>query len=110
MKLLYDQNLSFHLVWRLADLYPDSAHVRDVGLGDADDMRVWTYAATQGFVVVSKDADFYELSMRLGQPPRVVWIRRGNCSTAEIEAILRDHYADLLAFEQDVNFGSLIIF
>ncbi|MGI8550283.1 MAG: DUF5615 family PIN-like protein [Dehalococcoidia bacterium] len=58
MKLLYDQNLSFRLVRRLATLYPDSAHARDVGLGEADDMQLWTYAATHGFVTVSKDKEY----------------------------------------------------
>jgi len=37
----------------------------------------------------------------LGHPPKVVWIRRGNCSTVEIEAILRSREADLFAFERD---------
>ena len=51
---------------------------------------VWAYAAEHRFVIVSKDADFHQRSFVLGHPPKVVWIRRGNCSTAEIEAILRD--------------------
>lgn len=110
MKLLYDQNLSFRLVRRLSPLYPDSVHVRDVGLSGANDILVLAYAAAAGFVIVSKDVDFHELSSRLGYPPKIVWIRRGNCSTHEIEAILRHHYGDLLAFERDDNSGSLIIF
>ena len=32
MKLLFDENLSYKLVRLLADLFPDSVHVRDVGL------------------------------------------------------------------------------
>ena len=72
-----------------------------LGLQAADDDAVWAYAAQQGFVIVSKDADFHQRSFVLGHPPKVVWIRRGNCSTVEIEAILRSHEADLLAFERD---------
>ena len=37
MKLLFDENLSHKLVRLLADLFPDSIHVRDVGLKAADD-------------------------------------------------------------------------
>ena len=37
MKLLFDQNLSHRLVGQLAAEFPDSAHVRDVGLAAADD-------------------------------------------------------------------------
>jgi predicted nuclease of predicted toxin-antitoxin system len=54
-----------------------------------------------GFVIVSKDADFHQRSFLLGHPPKVVWIRRGNCSTVEIEGILRSHEADLLAFARE---------
>ena len=109
MKLLFDQNLSFKLVGRLADLYPDAAHVRDVGLASADDGVVWDYARTQGFVIVSKDSDFYQRSLVTGNPPKVVWIRRGNCSTADIEDILRRHVSDLLAFECDPSAAFLIL-
>ena len=72
-----------------------------MGLQAADDGTLWAHAAEQGFAIVSKDADFHQRSFVLGYPPKVVWIRRGNCSTAEIEEILRVREADLLAFEQD---------
>jgi predicted nuclease of predicted toxin-antitoxin system len=81
--------------------YPGTIHVRDAGLESADDEAVWTYAAEHGYVIVSKDADFHHRSFVLGHPPKVVWIRQGNCSTSEIEEILRVRQADLLAFERD---------
>lgn len=95
MRLLFDQNLSAELVRRLADLFPDSAHVRALGLDRADDRTVWEYAATHGLTIVSKDADFHQLSFLHGPPPKAVWLRCGNRSTAEIEALLRRHRADL---------------
>jgi predicted nuclease of predicted toxin-antitoxin system len=101
VKLLLDQNLSPRLAHTLAAIYPDTTHVRDVGLQAADDDTVWAYAAEHGFVIVSKDADFHQRSFVLGPPPKVVWIRRGNCSTVDIERILRNHESDLLAFERD---------
>jgi predicted nuclease of predicted toxin-antitoxin system len=101
MKLLFDQNLSYRLVTALATLYPGSAHVRDLGLATADDEAIWNYAAQHAFVIVSKDSDFQHRSLLLGHPPKVVWIRLGNCSTAAIENLLRARHPDLLAFEQD---------
>ena len=89
MKLLLDQNLAPKLVARLADLFPGSQHVRDVGLAMADDRAVWDYARAGGLAIVSKDADFRQLSFLYGSPPKVVWLRVGNRSTAEIDA--RDH-------------------
>ena len=59
MKLLLDQNISYKLVNRLADVYPESKHVRQVGLGEADDLTVWDYAKDNDFVIVSKDEDFH---------------------------------------------------
>ena len=101
MRLLLDQNLSPRLLTVLGDLYPGSTHVREIGLQAADDDTVWRYAAERGFAIVSKDADFHERSFLRGYPPKVIWIRRGNCSTDEVTAILRDHHAEMLAFEGD---------
>ena len=110
MKLLLDQNLSPRLVQSLAATYPGQSHVREVGLHTADDEVVWAYAAEQGFVIASKDADFHQRSFVLGHPPKVVWIRRGNCSTAEIERLLVGHHAELIAFEQTQEASFLALF
>jgi predicted nuclease of predicted toxin-antitoxin system len=59
MKLLFDHNLSYKLVGRLADQFPDSEHVRNVNLHEANDRTVWEYARTNGFAIVSKDEDFH---------------------------------------------------
>jgi predicted nuclease of predicted toxin-antitoxin system len=103
VKLLLDENLSPRLTRPLSAIYPGSAHVRDVGLEAADDATVWAYAAQHGFVIISKDADFHQRSFVLGHPPKVVWIRRGNCSTADIEDLVRLHQTELLAFEADAD-------
>jgi len=98
VKLLFDQNLSYRLVNALALEYPGSTHVRLIRLEKALDGVVWEYAKANGFVIVSKDADFHQRSFLFGHPPKVVWIRRGNCSTAIIEAMLREHWADVVTF------------
>ena len=101
MKLLFDQNLSHRLVKALAAEFPGSTHVRYIGLEKALDGPVWEYAKGNEFVIVSKDSDFHQRSFLYGHPPKVVWIRRGNCSTAAIEAILREHQDDLVKFAQN---------
>jgi predicted nuclease of predicted toxin-antitoxin system len=101
MKLLFDQNLSHKLSAQLAAEFPGSAHVRDFGLADASDPAVWSHAAAQGFVIVSKDVDFQQRALVMGQPPKVIWIRLGNCLTASVATLLRSHRATLLAFEAD---------
>lgn len=99
MKLLFDENLSPKLVAALSDKFPGSCHVDRVGLGGADDNQVWEYAHQHGLTLVSKDSDFHEKSLVYGYPPKVIWIKRGNCTNSQIELILRnkaDQIADLL--------------
>jgi predicted nuclease of predicted toxin-antitoxin system len=98
MKLLFDQNLSYRLVPALESLYPGSVHIRDVGLAMADDETVWNFAQQQGLVIVSKDMDFYYRSILFGHPPKVVWVRLGNCTTTQIEALLRTRHSRFAHF------------
>lgn len=109
MKLLFDHNLSHRLVRALQREYPDSQHVREVGLSEASDEAVWRYAVQQGFTIVTKDADFHQRSFLFGAPPKVVWIRRGNCSTSTIEQLLRIHQPHLAQFTSDPEGSFLVI-
>jgi predicted nuclease of predicted toxin-antitoxin system len=98
MRLLFDQNLSPRLVSAVADLFPESVHVRDVGLQRGVDTEVWAYAVQHGLAIVSKDSDFHQMSFLLGHPPKVIWIRRGNCSTRTIEALIRTFEHEIIVF------------
>ncbi len=109
MRLLFDQKLAASLVQRLAGVYPGSQHVRDVGLGSADDAVVWAYAAGHSLTIVSKDADFHQLSFLKEAPPKAVWIRHGNCSTHDSEQILRARHGDIVKFETAADAAFLIV-
>ena len=109
VKLLLDEHLSPKLVRRLEDLFPGSSHVHDCGLGNADDADIWTHAADGGFTVVSKDSDFYDRSVLDGHPPKVIRLRVGNCSTSEIEILLRDHLGLISSFDTDESESVLIL-
>ncbi len=110
MKLLFDHNLSPKLVDRLADLFPESTHLYTLGMDQADDREVWNYAQSNGFTIVTRDSDYNELLVLLGFPPKVVWIRRGNCSTSTIEAMLRSHLADIQTLASDSTLGILTLY
>ncbi len=68
MRLLLDQNLSRMLVRRLADEYPESVHVAEIGLGTATDREIWEYAGERDDVIVSEDSDFRQLALLFGPP------------------------------------------
>ena len=103
MKLLLDNNLSPRLVGLLAPEFADVVHVRALDLASAPDRLVWEFARTNDFVIVSKDADFRQMSFLFGAPPKVIWVRRGNCTTDEIGALLRHYTHEILVFERDAS-------
>lgn len=103
MRLLFDENLSPKLVDALADIYPDSAHVDRIGLGGGTDDDVWLYAKENGFVLVSKDSDFYDKSFLQGYPPKVVWKRRGNCLNRQIQLLPRNKADEIYSLKQDAE-------
>lgn len=70
MKLLFDQNLSRHLVGTLPEAFPGCLHVALLGMDVADDRAVWRFAAENRAVIVTKDADFHQMSFALGPPRR----------------------------------------
>ena len=110
MRLLFDQNLSRQLRRLLADIYPQSEQVREIGLADAEDTTIWGYALEGGFVIVTKDADYRDLSIMRGHPPKVIWVRLGNCPTSDVAALLRQQHDALTSFYRDEDEGLLELF
>ena len=109
MKLLFDQNLSPRLPRLLADIYPESLHVREIGLREADDVEIWEYAKARAFAVVSKDSDFQQRSLLLGAPPKFIWLRVGNCTVQRTEELLRSYSAVIHTFDLDGSKSHLML-
>jgi predicted nuclease of predicted toxin-antitoxin system len=109
VKLLVDQNLSRNLVGRLRDHFPDSTHVTTLGLETATDKAVWDHAGEHGYAIVSKDSDFRQLAFLHGPPPKVIWLRVGNVTTATVLEVLLDHYDVIEAFENAADEALLVL-
>jgi predicted nuclease of predicted toxin-antitoxin system len=109
VKLLFDENLSHKLVAVLGDVFPKSAHVRDIGLARGEDDAIWTAAKDGGYVIVSKDDDFHQRSFLFGAPPKVIWVRLGNCPTVTIAGCIRLHVSEIIAFINDENATFMVI-
>jgi predicted nuclease of predicted toxin-antitoxin system len=108
--LLFDHNLSPKLIQRLADLYPGSTHVYLQGLDQASDRTVWEYARHNGYIIVTKDADYSDLLPLQGYPPKIIWMRRGNCSTQAIEMLLRGNFEAIETMSDDPGTGIITLF
>jgi predicted nuclease of predicted toxin-antitoxin system len=109
VKLLFDENLSGRLPRMLADVFPEYGDIISLGLGGASDRVIWDRARADDFVLVTKDEDFQRLSVLLGAPPKVIWVRLGNCAPADVARLLRFRVEQIRAFvdHPDSTFLSL---
>ena len=79
-------------------MFPESQHVTELDLDTATDQEIWDYAGEHDYLIASKDSDFRQLAFLHGPPPKVVWLRVGNASTATVLQILLDHIQVAEAF------------
>jgi predicted nuclease of predicted toxin-antitoxin system len=101
LRLLFDANLSPKLVGRLADLFPGSIHVFDTGLArSTTDEKIWEYAGTEAFTIVTADSDFLDLAKSRGAPPKVIHLENCDYRTAQVESNLRRHAVRIAELEQ----------
>lgn len=110
MKLLFDQNLSFKLCRIIADVFPDSRHVRLLGLSEGADRALWDFAKANGFTIVTQDVDFADMAALLGAPPKVIWLRAGNQTTLAIADLLRRHAETIRSFQHAAAAACLEIY
>ena len=106
---LLDEHLSPRLCRALAVEFPGTIHVHEAGLGNADDIELWHLARKEKLIIVTKDSDFPDLQGVMGFPPKIVWIRVGNCSTAAIENLLRSHRQAIERLRESPELGLLIL-
>ena len=109
MKVLFDENVSPKLPRMLANEYPGSVHVREVGLRGAGDRQIWDYSRAEGLAIVSKDSDFRQRSFVEGFPPKVIWLDVGNAGTLTIADLLRRERHRVEAFEMQEESSFLIL-
>lgn len=101
MKLLFDENLSPKLPNLLSSQFPGSLHVRNCGLKGFPDEAIWEYARNHEFTIVSKDSDFYQRSILYGHPPKLIWLRIGNCTRANLIELIENSREEICRFIVD---------
>ncbi len=92
-KVLIDENLPRTLVSALG---PGARHATEFGSRLSDE-QLWLKAREQGFVLLTKDADFFDKILLAGAPPQIVWVRTGNLRRAALEQRITGEWASILA-------------
>jgi len=62
--------------------------LRDLGLRDATDKKIFFSAREVKAVIMSKDFDFVSLVERFGSPPQIIWLRCGNTANEQLKQSL----------------------
>ncbi len=99
MKLLFDQNISFRLVKHIRDIFPEAKQVRELGLENVADIQIFNFAKNNNYAIVTFDADFCDLSVLKGYPPKIIWLKIGNTTTRKLEEVFRNHFQLINLFE-----------
>lgn len=107
MKLLFDQNISFRIVASLKDLFPHASQIRLLGLENSSDYEIWEFAKKNNYTIVTFDADFYDISLIKGTPPKIVWLRMGNTSTKQIAICIHNNMDLLSEFINNPDYQNL---
>lgn len=107
MKLLFVRNLSYRIVKKIKELYLNADHIKSFGLTNALDIEIWNFAKKNDFIIVTQDADFYEMSLLFSFPPKIIWIKTGNTSTNYIIDLFKKHRNILMEFYTSEEIGCL---
>jgi predicted nuclease of predicted toxin-antitoxin system len=108
MKLLFDQNISFRIINRISDIFPDSKQVRELGLENSKDVQIFEFAKKNNYTIVTFDSDFCDLVTIRGFPPKIIWLRTGNSTTNKLESLIRKN-KELIQIFLSENYGCLEI-
>jgi len=110
IKLLFDQNISYRIVKHLLDVFLESKQVKMVGLENKTDIEIWQYAKNNDYIIVTFDADFYDIGLVNDFPPKILWLRTGNLATIEIAEKLNSDVTNISDFLKNTEQGCMEIY
>ncbi|NJL14484.1 MAG: DUF5615 family PIN-like protein [Microscillaceae bacterium] len=107
MKILLDQNISYHAIKKLATCYEEVAQVGRLGMAQTDDAMIWQYARTHGYVLVTFDAYFKERNILSGHPIKIILLRFENASPDFVIKTLKSQASIIQDFFTNENLACL---
>jgi predicted nuclease of predicted toxin-antitoxin system len=110
MKLLLDENISYHVVNSISLAFPESKHITKSEAVVKLDTDIFEFAKDNAFTIVTFDEDFYELQLLRGFPPKIIWLRFGNSSNLKVTTRLLENEDKIRSFINDMEIGILEIY
>ena len=106
-KLLFDNNISHRVIAKISAVFPNANHVMLESLDESTDIDVWRFARQNSYTIVTKDSDFNDLAIYRGTPPKIIWLKIGNCKVSQIAKILIDN-SDIIKTFLDNSDSSIL--
>jgi predicted nuclease of predicted toxin-antitoxin system len=89
MIIWLDAQLSPSLApWIQSTFGVETRALRDIGLRDATDERIFQAAHAAGATVMTKDSDFVKLYYHSAAAPQIIWLTCGNTSNRYLRTLL----------------------
>jgi predicted nuclease of predicted toxin-antitoxin system len=112
VKLLFDQNISFRIISKIINIFPEAAQVRQLNIENYSDIEIWDFAKNNDYTIITFDADFFDISSIKGHPPKIIWLRFGNTTTNYLAGIInskKDIITDFISEQEYQEFACLEI-
>lgn len=111
MKIIIDENISSRLVTLIQHVFPDVEHVKSLGLMTTNDFNIFMFARQNGFdAILTLDEDYYNIQLTHGIPPKIIWLRLGNCSTNALSEVILNNADTIYTFLFDHRLECLEIY
>jgi len=94
VRFLIDQQLPPVLLAWLQSRGQIAEHVRNIGLREASDARIWETARQTDAVILTKDEDFM-LRRSVTDGPQILWLRVGNVTNAALLSRMNEAWPDV---------------
>lgn len=108
MNFLIDAQLPRRLAWRLREAGHNALHTLDLPGGNrTPDTEINGIALREDRAVITKDADFVNSFLLLGQPGKLVLVSTGNITNAELESLLLPNIPAIVAALQATSYVEL---
>ena len=111
MKLLFDQNISYKVVRRIQDIFPECSHISKIGLHNSSDIAIWNFAKENNYCIITFDYDFIDFSILKGAPPKIIIIKKGNTKTENLASFIityKNQIEDFLNKDFESSFLELL--